>query len=450
MLVALLGAFALPAQAADYTAAAASLEENLQNIVYIECGNVYGEEFVTEATGSGVVLSDGIVLTNAHVVSYDIGDDYWYFYDWCVGGYSEYSYLEPDIDIIFEVDWDFFTRTYDGFDYAILNAYDLNWDEYVFPSYAGYGNPDSLIHGDEITLIGYPSLGGGTITSTSGAVSGFESTDWIKTDAIAEFGNSGGGAFDANGNLIGIPTIVATGQMNSITYIQNLNAILEDMFGMQVVVRDYPTLYTTDNVTCVADDCYQYGEGVDDLDVYDNVEAGTPTIEDVPIKTTSQGPSDEALSSKYDPAMLDNAMINRMSGKILLQVEQHGEAWYLHPELEKRYYMKDGPTAYEMMRSFGLGITDIDLEKIPMVETPDEMLDSSSVCSYNSLARQVKGRILLQVEQHGEAWYIHPDTCRRIYMKDGAAAYSIMRYLSAGILDIDLKKIPSDVLVPVE
>ncbi|HCU48000.1 TPA: hypothetical protein DIC39_03005 [Patescibacteria group bacterium] len=132
----------------------------------------------------------------------------------------------------------------------------------------------------------------------------------------------------------------------------------------------------------------------------------------------------------------------RLKGQILLQIESHGEAWYVNPTYGKRYYMKDGPTAYEMMRSFGLGITDTDLSKIPVADGEQVMKDSTSVCSTNSTANRIKGKILLQVQQKGEAWYVHPEKCRRIYMKDGGIAYQIMRFLSLGITNSDLEKIP--------
>ena len=63
---------------------------------------------------------------------------------------------------------------------------------------------------------------------------------------------------------------------------------------------------------------------------------------------------------------IDLKLVNRFKGQILLQVQQHGEAWYLNPDDGKRYYMKDGATAYEMMRKFGKGMADADLEKIPV------------------------------------------------------------------------------------
>lgn len=143
-----------------------------------------------------------------------------------------------------------------------------------------------------------------------------------------------------------------------------------------------------------------------------------------------------------EPAVIDLALVSRLKGKILLQVEAHGEAWYVHPLDGLRYYMRDGAVAYQMMRSFGLGITDADLAKIPLVAETTEMKNSTGLCGLNALANRLRGRILLQVQQRGEAWYVDTVKCRRIYMKDGAAAYSIMRFLSLGITNADLEKLP--------
>ena len=123
------------------------------------------------------------------------------------------------------------------------------------------------------------------------------------------------------------------------------------------------------------------------------------------------------------------AFANRLKGYILLQVESYGEAWYLNPTDSKRYYMKDGPVAYNMMRKFGLGITNSDLAK----------LQAGNL----TLVNRLKGRIVLQVENHGEAYYINPKDGKTHYMADGAAAYQIMRNLSLGITNSDLDKIAS-------
>lgn len=179
-----------------------------------------------------------------------------------------------------------------------------------------------------------------------------------------------------------------------------------------------------------------------------------------------------------------SSLADTLKGKILLQVEQNGEAWYIMPSSGKRIYIKNGDTAYYLMRSFGVGISNKDLAKIPIgVEDRFECLDTDSdgLCNkleevlktdsnksdtdgdshsdaeelkngydpigpdklkYDyGLINRAKGQIFLQVESRGEAWYINPADGRRYYMADGQAAYQIMRYLSLGITNSNLAKI---------
>lgn len=69
-----------------------------------------------------------------------------------------------------------------------------------------------LLIGDPIYVLGFPSLGGDTITYTEGAVSGFldengdGAEEWMKTDAEVNHGNSGGLAVNDQGQFIGVPT----------------------------------------------------------------------------------------------------------------------------------------------------------------------------------------------------------------------------------------------------
>lgn len=121
----------------------------------------------------------------------------------------------------------------------------------------------------------------------------------------------------------------------------------------------------------------------------------------------------------------DNSLLNRLKGKILLQVEAHGEAYYVYPKDGKRYYMANGNEAYRIMRYLGVGITNNDLDKIK---------------NDKSFAKKHSGKIFLQVEAHGEAFYIDFDGNAH-YLKDGGAAYAIMRDLGLGITNADLNKI---------
>ncbi len=184
---------------------------------------------------------------------------------------------------------------------------------------------------------------------------------------------------------------------------------------------------------------------------------------------------------------VDSILTNRLRGKILLQVESHGEAWYVRPDNGKRIYMKDGSIAYGMMRNLGLGITNADLKKIPIgiekrfscadsdedglcdkleaglgtdpnkkdsdgdghedgteVQNNYDPLSAQKLLYNNSLINRLKGQILLQVESRGEAWYINPGDGKRYYMPDGPAAYEIMRFLSLGITDKNLSGIVTE------
>ena len=133
---------------------------------------------------------------------------------------------------------------------------------------------------------------------------------------------------------------------------------------------------------------------------------------------------------KTETVTTDSALFDRLKGHILLQVENNGEAWYVHPERRLRYYMKDGATAYQMMREFGLGASNADI---------DSLLAGDKV-----LADRVKGKILLAVERLGEAYYIHPIKLTIHYLQNGDEAYRIMRELSLGITNSDLEKIGSE------
>jgi SH3-like domain-containing protein/uncharacterized protein YkwD len=131
---------------------------------------------------------------------------------------------------------------------------------------------------------------------------------------------------------------------------------------------------------------------------------------------------------------VSSSLASRVVGRILLQVENHGEAWYVNPSDKKRYYMKDGPTAYEMMRTLSLGINNANFDKLSAHDA--------------SLVQRLKGLIVLKVEDVGKAYYVHPDNGSLHYLKDGAAAYELMRTLSLGITNRDLDGLPSATLVP--
>ena len=140
--------------------------------------------------------------------------------------------------------------------------------------------------------------------------------------------------------------------------------------------------------------------------------------------------------------IIDKKLAAKLAGYILLQVEAKGRAWYLDPKSLNRYYLADGLSAYQALRQFGLGITNKDLSKIPVAPT------SALPGDYNKLnnnlgfyPNRLKGKILIQVENRGEAWYVNPRDGFRYYLANGEAAYQIMKQLSLGITNKNIQKI---------
>ena len=74
--------------------------------------------------------------------------------------------------------------------------------------------------GDPIIAIGFPSIGGDSVTVTLGEISGyvnFDGIQWIKSSISISAGNSGGGVFDEIGGLVGVPTALGTAGVENAT-----------------------------------------------------------------------------------------------------------------------------------------------------------------------------------------------------------------------------------------
>lgn len=61
-------------------------------------------------------------------------------------------------------------------------------------------------------------------------------------------------------------------------------------------------------------------------------------------------------------------LASRLAGRILLAVEEHGEAWYVDPVTLHRVYLGTPQDAWELLKTYGLGITSKDLAQVPTVD----------------------------------------------------------------------------------
>lgn len=172
------------------------------------------DQLVPGWTGSGSIISaDGLILTNAHVVL----PDRYFPVDALAVALTVAEDLPPEVQYYAEV-----LQADEQLDIAVLrlttdmNDVPLDHDALNLP-FVPMGNADRLRLGDQVTILGYPGIGGETITLTRGEVSGFTSETgrgaraFIKTSATIAGGNSGGLAADPEGYLIGIPTQLGYG-----------------------------------------------------------------------------------------------------------------------------------------------------------------------------------------------------------------------------------------------
>ncbi|MFH1537122.1 MAG: hypothetical protein ABID45_03980 [Patescibacteria group bacterium] len=116
-------------------------------------------------------------------------------------------------------------------------------------------------------------------------------------------------------------------------------------------------------------------------------------------------------------------MAERLQGYFALQVESNGEAWYVYPGNLKRYYLGRAKDALKIMKNLSTGVT-------------HEYITSHTVFPDN-----VSGRILLDTEDKGKAYYIYPKDKKAYYLGKKKKAYKVMRSLAMGISNNNLNKI---------
>ncbi|MBI4250398.1 thermonuclease family protein [Candidatus Uhrbacteria bacterium] len=115
----------------------------------------------------------------------------------------------------------------------------------------------------------------------------------------------------------------------------------------------------------------------------------------------------------------------QLKGRIVLQVQQHGEAWYVNPTDGKRYFLGRPSSASVIMRELGLGISNKDFDSLKL-----------------SAPRRLSGRIVLKTQDVGKAYYVYPPDRTLHYLGRPRDAFRLMRALGLGITDSDLAKIP--------
>jgi hypothetical protein len=173
------------------------------------------------------------------------------------------------------------------------------------------------------------------------------------------------------------------------------------------------------------------------------------------------------------------------SGKILLQVQNRGEAWYVDPQDKKRYSLGSSTAAFKLMSSLGVGITNANLNKIQVADfnlaadgadtdndglsdmiemslgTDQNKVDTDGdsygdkteilngynptgkgkLAIDNKFAASQKGKFLIQVQDKGEIWYVNPADGKRYFVGSASDAAKLIKKLGVGISTANLNKI---------
>lgn len=225
-------------------------------VVRVDC--YFGED-ISRGSGASAYSEMDVglhwIITNAHVVKKENGllaDGCWVYFPSEEGSYFKSSYWAGEVysyDDLEEIEIEgakaggFQSWHEGGVDLALLKitkpGEDIDGNKYPFPT----NFPDAFALaaktcqnkretelGEKLYILGYPGVGGETLTVTEGIVSGFEGplNEWVKTSAKMEYGSSGGVAVsEKDGCLLGMPTLIYAGSLESLANVLTYDFIFK-------------------------------------------------------------------------------------------------------------------------------------------------------------------------------------------------------------------------------
>lgn len=181
---------------------------------------------------------------------------------------------------------------------------------------------------------------------------------------------------------------------------------------------------------------------------------------------------------------LASSLSYKLRGSFLIQVEDKGKAWYVDTENGLKHKLDNNESAWGIINNFGLGISQNDLKKIPIAvnsklinyDSDNDGLDDNLekaigtdpynkdsdgdlyndyleiLNHYNPLGRdrlvvdkvqssKLAGKILIDVEKNGEAWYVNPKDNLRYYILNSKDLFKVISVLGLGINNSNIDSI---------
>lgn len=326
-----------------------------------------------------------------------------------------------------------------------VNSYRIDGADLTTYDYGyGYRSVIQLTISDPTLTLSKPYDGNTTAAVTAGTLSGVVSPDAVTVSAVATYDTASVGTGKTITVVYTLGGAEAANYTKPVDYTVSTGVITSTSSGGgggSLTNYCSSVTYSDWQATCISG--FQYRDassrtpsGCTLTTAQNNDAKRTCTIittqngQEIVIGSGSENFDAFIAAEKALVTKVNKALSLRLSGRILLQVEAKGEAWYVYPVDLLRYFLARPADAFAIMRKLGLGVSEKD---------------------YNVLAKgnapaRLSGRILLRVQAHGEAYYVNPLDHKLYYMGRPADAFALMRKFGLGINNVNLRQIGVGIL----
>ncbi len=141
----------------------------------------------------------------------------------------------------------------------------------------------------------------------------------------------------------------------------------------------------------------------------------------------------QALVSKINKreikltSTIDDKLSARLAGRILLQAESSGEAWYLNPLDKKRYFLGRPQEAWVIIKKLGV--------ELPAGELLDYLYFAKT------LPKNLEGRFVWAKNNPKEIYYFYPDRDKPLLLKESEDSLELLQPISIGVSNENIRKI---------
>jgi hypothetical protein len=129
-------------------------------------------------------------------------------------------------------------------------------------------------------------------------------------------------------------------------------------------------------------------------------------------------------STTVTAAATTQSVAQKVAGRIVIQVQAQGQAWYVNPVNDKRYFLGTPQNAFNVMSQQAVGISNADFDKFS-----------------TSIPSSLVGRFVIKTQDSGKMYYINPVGKGVVYVPDANGAANLIKAVGLGISNSDLATI---------